>query len=245
MYLLFIDESGTPELKKTTTPDGNSLFFVLGAAFIHVKELERLEVKLQAIKKQFFKDIFTEIKYSIRAEKLISGMSISSFRETVYKCISEANITFFGVQQNKHFCWKEGLITSKDDTYLMSFQHLISLVNSHMFRKRIKDPITVFIDAMDDSHDLKVYKAYKYALENESLFKNFDKSRFSPSINFVKSKFTLGLQVADLVAGALWRGLETGDKSYSSTLKKSFPSSDNGNPLGYGYKVCTDWIAKK
>ena len=90
-----------------------------------------------------------------------------------------------------------------------------------------------------------MYLAYKQALQNESLFPNFDKSIFSPSINFAISKFTVGLQIADLVSGSLWRGHEAKDNSFSTIIKKRFPSADNGIPLNYGYKICSEWLINK
>lgn len=248
MYLLYIDESGTPDLKKDPerSPNGNNtLFFVLGAVLIHARTLEEIEFEFQKIRNKYFKDKFTEIKYSIKAEKLITGRNIKGYRENIFTTIGNSNISTFGVQQNKHFSFSEGLVSSKDDIYLMSFQHLLSLINTHVFRKQIKDPITVFIDSINHDHDLKIYKAYRLALENQSIFKNFDKQKFSPTINFANSKFTCGLQLADLVSGALWRGLEIGDKQYSKSIKKRFPCADNGNPLDYGYKICTDWLIRK
>lgn len=245
MYLLYIDESGTADLKKNSTPSpsgNNTLYFTLGAALIHVRELEKIEVQFSEIKEKFFKDPYDEIKYSIKSEKLKTGLSVKDFRNDVYTCISNSATTIFGVQQNKFFCYEQGLVTSKDDTYLMSFQHLLSIVNSHVFRRKITDPIITFIDTINNTHDLKVYKAYQTALENESIFKNFDKKKFSPTINFVNSKFTCGLQVADLISGAFWRGLEIDDKKFATKIKNRIPCSDDGNPIGYGYKICADWL---
>lgn len=248
MYLLYIDESGTPDLKKdpTLSPNGNNTrYFILGAVMIHVSELEIIEQKFDIIKKHFFKNIFDEIKYSLKSKHLIVGKSVKEYREKLYTCIGNSNLHVFGVQQDKYFSYEQGLVTSKDDSYLMSFQHMLSLVNSHFFRNNLRQPVTVFIDTINDSHDLKIYKAYKVALENQSIFRNFDKKKFSPTINFVNSKYTCGLQIADLISGAFWRGMEIRDKNFASTIKKRMPCSDNGDPVDYGYKLCTDWLIKK
>lgn len=248
MYLLYIDEAGTTSLKKDGTPSpdgGNTLYFVLGAVLINARELEKIEDQFESIKKIYFKDSLTEIKFSIKANLMNPGTSISSYRKEAYQQIAQSSVTLFGVGQNKYSCYSDGLIKSKDDTYQLAFQNLVALINAHMFKNKIKDPITVFIDSINEAHDTKMFIAYKQALHNESLFPNFDKSIFSPSLNFAISKFTVGLQIADLVAGSLWRGLEAEDKTYSTIIKKRFPASDNGNPLNYGYKICSEWLIKK
>lgn len=247
MYLLYIDETGTTKLKKDCepSPDGdNSLYFVLGASLIRARELENIESKFDIIKNTFFKDRLTEIKYSRSAKLFKNETGTTDYRKTVFECISQSAHTLFGVGLNKYKCYEAEVIKSKDDTYLMAFQHFISLINGYMYRSKIKESITVFIDSVDRAHDTKIYYAYKEALKNDSLFPNFDKSIFSPSLNFADSKFTVGLQIADVVSGALWRALEKKDKTYSQMIKKKFPSSDNGNPLGYGYKICEEWLFK-
>ncbi|MBA4493429.1 DUF3800 domain-containing protein [Paenactinomyces guangxiensis] len=226
---------------------GNTLYFVLGAVLIKARSLEKIEKDVEKIKQKYFKSQFQEVKYSLKNgvfKKDLGSPSliINQYRNEAFSCISRSDLTLFEVGQNKYECKQKGLIQSKDDTYYLSFQHLVSIINSHMHRYRIKDPVTVFINSIDDPHDEKMYKSYKKALENESLFPNFDKTIFSPSLNFAKSKFTIGLQLADLVAGSLWRALEGKDKTYSTIIKKKFPSSHDGNPMKYGYVNCSEWL---
>lgn len=248
MYLLFIDESGTTDLKKENVVSplgGNTLYFTLGAVLLNARQLEAFETTFELLRRKYFKKEFTEIKYSVQSKKMKNGVSIKEYRSDVYKQIAKSSVTLFGVGMNKFSRYEDDTITSRDDTYQLAFQHLIQLINAHVVRKKLKEPITVFIDSIDDSHDTKMYQAYKLALKNKSLMPNFDKSIFSPSLNFAISKFTVGLQIADLVAGSLWRGLEAKDKSYSNMIKKRFPASDNGNPYNYGYVTCSNWKITK
>ncbi|ODA17982.1 hypothetical protein A5N86_06940 [Geobacillus thermoleovorans] len=247
MYLLYIDESGNTKTKKDPVPSpdgGNSLYFVLGAVLIHARSLEKIERQLWPLKETFLKNPWDELKFSIELNKLRNDKKRDEYRIKLCEFISKANLTLFAVGVNKHVLFQQGVIASKDDTYHLAFQHLVSLINGYMIRNKIKDPITVFIDHINEANDEKIYRAYKQALENESLFPNFDKSIFSPSINFAISKFTLGLQLSDLVVGSIWRSLEAGDKRFAKLIKNKFPSSDDGNPLNYGYKVCDTWLIK-
>ena len=59
--------------------------------------------------------------------------------------------------------------------------------------------------------------------------------------NFVDSEFTIGVQIADTVAGALWRGVEKNKKTYSRMLIPRFPRDSNQKYVDYSYQICTDW----
>lgn len=111
-----------------------------------------------------------------------------------------------------------------------------------MKHERLEQSVTVFIDRIDSAHNKKVYVAYKEALESQAIdFIGFDDKHFSPSINFVDSEFTIGVQIADIIAGALWRGVEKKQKTYSQLLLSRFPRDSNDKYIGYSYQVCEKW----
>src|SRR5450631_2381486 len=54
------------------------------------------------------------------------------------------------------------------------------------------------------------------------------------SIFFVPSHLSIGVQLADMVAGAIWRKYEVGDGKWFDMLKPSIRCSKSGNIEGYG-----------
>ena len=48
-------------------------------------------------------------------------------------------------------------------------------------------------------------------MQNKTIFKAFSNTLFYPSINIVYSKYSLGSQLADFVAGSTWRAFESKD----------------------------------
>lgn len=95
------------------------------------------------------------------------------------------------------------------------------------------------LDSREKKHNERMYTLYRKAIENHRTnLKGFDGNEFSPTLNFVDSTFTFGVQLADFVAGALWRGVEQNDKTYSKRLKEKFPTTDSGKFIGYSYIVC-------
>lgn len=91
-----------------------------------------------------------------------------------------------------------------------------------MYYKNIQEDVIVFIDKKDGGpeKDKLIYKSYKQALSNKRLFKAFNNTIFSPTINIVYSQFTSGCQLADFIAGSVWNFFENKDnKERQSELK--------------------------
>ncbi|MGT2800664.1 DUF3800 domain-containing protein [Streptococcus marmotae] len=243
MYLLYIDESGTKDLHRgEKNKEGNSEYFVLGAVLIKAEDLSDVERRIQGLKENYLKNPYEELKTTIKQKKLIQNKKRQDFLDEIYLTISESQCHCFGAQLHKPTLQKEGLLSSKDDVYKMCFQHILSAVNSFMKHERSKQTVTVFIDRIDPVHNKSVYIAYKQALESKAIdFRGFDDKQFSPSINFVDSEFTIGVQLADMVSGALWRGVEKNQKDYARRLSKRFPVDSNGNYIGFSYQRCEKW----
>lgn len=246
MYLLYIDESGTSNLfrdKDRDKPDGNSRFFVLGSTLIKATDLEDIEDNIQLIKDIYFRNSNMEIKSTVKNRSLIDGKTAEEFLTEIYTVISQSSCHCFGSQVNKEDLQQKAIVKSKLDIYTLAFQHLLRSVNRFIKQNNISDTITVFIDGIDKNHNRVLYDAYKKAIasDNEE-FVGFDGRKFSPSINFVDSEFTIGMQLADLIAGALWRGVEKEKKEKSKLIQKRFPRDVNHQIINYSYCICSNWI---
>lgn len=243
MYLLYIDESGTKDLHRgEKNKEGNSEFFVMGAVLIKAEDLSDIEYKIQNIKSDYLKDPYLELKSTIKAKSLKKSENRNDFLNEIHKTIVESNCYCFGAQVHKPSLQERGILENKDQIYKICFLHILSAVNSFLKFENINESVTVFIDRVDAANNKKVYVAYKSALESKSIdFIGFDSRHFSPSINFVDSEFTIGVQIADTVAGALWRGVEKNKKTYSRMLIPRFPRDSNQKYVDYSYQICTDW----
>lgn len=243
MYLLYIDESGTKDLHKgEKNKEGNSNYFVLGAVLIKAEELSEIEENIQNLKNNYLKDPYKELKSSIKTKDLKTNKDREFFLNDIYNQIAKSNCYCFGSQICKLKLQEDGILKNKDETYKLCFQYLLASVNSFMKHNGINESVTVFIDRIDSKHNKKVYVAYKEALQSKAIdFIGFDDKHFSPSINFVDSEFTIGVQLADMVAGALWRGVERQIKKYSQILQVRFPMDSNQKFIGFSYQVCEKW----
>lgn len=243
MYLLYIDESGTKDLHRgDKNKEGNSEYFVMGAILIKAEDLSDIEEKIQNIKGVYLKDPYLELKSTIKAKSLKKSKNKDEFLNEIHKAIADSKCYCFGAQVHKPTLQKNRILENKDQIYKMCFLHILSAVNSYLKHENISESITVFIDRVDSANNKKVYQAYKEALDSKSIdFVGFDKRHFSPSINFVDSEFTIGVQIADAIAGGLWRGVEKNKKTYSRMLLPRFPRDNNQKYVGYSYQNCEEW----
>lgn len=245
MHLLYIDESGTSNLLRgeDKDKDGNSRFFVLGAILIKATDLEDFESNIQLVKNIYLKKPEQELKSTLRNKHIVAGKTHDEFYDEIYTTLSNTSAHCFGTQVNKEVVQQIGVVKSKIDIYTLAFQHLLRSVNRFINQNKINESVTVFIDGIDKNHNRILFEAYKKALASDhEAFIGFDERKFSPSINFVDSEFTIGMQLADLVAGALWRGTEKNKKKYSRLLKKRFPKDVNGQMMQYSFCLCINWI---
>lgn len=247
MYLLYIDESGTSSLNKSNEfssgTNGNSLYFVLGGVLINTLELEVIENEVIKHKNEHMSDPFGELKTTIKNKHLKKTSNKDEFTKGIYNIIAESNAYIFGTQINKYELYKKNIVTSKDDIYQIAFEHLLNAVNNFLITNKVNRNVTVMIDNIDRAHNRKIYKCYKNAVSSRNAkIKSFNDYSFSPSINFVDSEFTIGAQLADFVAGALFRGLERQDKENAIKIHCRYPVDNSGVVVGYSHIRCKNWV---
>lgn len=221
MYLLYIDDSGNCDLKKDKNymKNGgtNSRIFVLGSILIKAEELNRIEPQIEYLRNFCLGNNLQEIKHSVKAHRMKCIMNchkntadVPCYKRNVANIINSCDCTVFVAYQDKYINTTKKIVSSKNDIYRLSFEHLLKVVDDYMYHNKINDSVIVFIDKKDGGNekDALIYKSYKLALANKKIFKAFDNTIFSPTINIVYSQFTSGCQLADFVAGSVWNYLE-------------------------------------
>lgn len=243
MYLLYIDDSGTCELKKDedySINGGNTRCFVLGGILIKAHELNRAENNIQDFKNQCFKNNFEEIKHSIKGNLLNCNIECDKsfdkqcYRKKVANILNNIDCTIFATVQDKYDTTTKGIVKNKDDIYRLCFEHILKSVDTFMYNNKIKEDTIVFIDKKDSGNhkDDLIYNAYKSALANTKIYKSFNNNIFSPTINVVYSRYTIGAQLADFVAGSVFNFFENTSNKVQRDIAKDITKI-------YGSKVYT------
>ena len=258
MYLLYIDDSGTCNLKNDDTYNingGNSRCFVLGGILIKAHELNQIENKISNIKNNCFKNNLEEIKYSINNNILNCYSSCNQsidkkcFKIKMAQFINSIDCTVFATMQDKYYTTTNSIVKSKDDVYRLCFEHSLKSVDSYLYNNNIKDDTIVFIDKKDtgDHRDTLIYKAYKDALSNTTIYKSFSNNIFAPNLNIVYSKYTTGAQLADFVAGSVWSFFENGENFEKQKLAKEITKIYSSKVYTYndkkiGMSICRNFL---
>lgn len=253
MYLLYIDDSGSCDLKKDElcmkNGGTNSRYFVLGSILIKAHELNKIEPQLEYIRTFCLGNNSHELKHSVKAQNMQCLMNchkdkadINCYKKNIANIINSSDCTVFVAYQDKYLNTKNKLVKSKNDIYRLSFEHLLKSVDEFMYNNGVMEDVIVFIDKKDGGSDKDklIYESYKKALTNKKIFKAFNNTIFSPTINVVYSQFTSGCQLADFIAGSVWNFLENkGNTEVQERLKeftKTYSSKvyqKDGKLLGY------------
>lgn len=253
MYLLYIDDSGTCELKKDKSyciNGDNTRFFILGGILIKAHELNRVQSQIDNLKNECLKNNFEEIKYSTKGGKLKCQISCDKnsdrncYKRKIANLINNIDCTVFATVQDKYYTTSSKIVNNKNDIYRLCFEHLLKSVDTYMYNNKVQEDVIVFIDKKDSgtSKDDLIYKAYKEALSNTKLYKSFSNNIFAPTINVVYSQYTIGVQLADFVAGSVWSFYENTDdterRQSSRTITKIYSSkvyTYDGKKIGLSF----------
>lgn len=241
MHLLFVDESGTPP-----KPSGQAqAYFVIAGIVIPEDRWKGMREKLVGLKRsegyrgevkwRFFapnnKDEDNPMREwpmdqrNLFREKVFSIIT-STRSSRIIACISECP-TAYGL----------GNVNSQDDLYFKTykpvterFQYLLQDIT----RESGRDTLGMIVadhrgrgddEKMRHQHERLVREDGRYS----STYANFVEGLF-----FSPSHMSVGIQLADMVAGAIWRAQSHNDATWFDRLRGSFRSSPSGKIDGYG-----------
>lgn len=240
MHLLFLDESGTivAEDKK------HSKCFVIGGVIIPEIHWKEIYKKLRILKKQY--NINSEIKwrfFSPHNNEEENGLKHLSFekkndvRTKLYEIISSyKSIKIISTVTDVEEAYKLSYINSKEDLYWYSYKQVVERFQYHLQDLSRETGVEinglVIIDNRLSCDDNRLRNLHHNLMivdrENYSNFNNLIEGLF-----IAPSHLSVGIQFADIVAGAIFRKFEKNDDRYYEQIKNSIRNKE-GNVLGYG-----------
>lgn len=240
MQILFLDESGTivDEDKR------HSKFFSIGGVVIPEDCWQNLYKKFKEIKKQY--KINSEIKWRFFSPHNIdedNGLNHLSFedknkvRNKLYELISAyKSLKIISIVTDVEKAYKLSYINTKEDLYWYSYKQVIERFQYHLqdLSRETGEKFNglVIIDNRLSCDDNKLRNLHHNLLvvekENYSNFDNLIEGLF-----IAPSHLSLGIQLADIVAGAIFRKYEKQDDKFFDKIKTSIRNK-NGVVDGYG-----------
>jgi len=240
MQLLFVDESGTPP--PIDRPD-TSPFFVLGGVVVPVQSWHTLKKMLDDVKGEF--DVAGEIKWRFFAphKTRVKSHSLSHLdtlqkeilRNRLFNVLVECKfIKTICVAVDTSAAYAQADINSPDQLYgyaytcmIGGFQHYLQAIST---TRPVNGLVICDHRAPNDDRRLQELHANLLADKHEvSLYKNLVEGLF-----IAPSHLSVGIQFADMVAGAVLRLVKNGEQCFFDHIANTLYRSSEGKIEGYG-----------
>jgi hypothetical protein len=241
MHILFLDESGTTPRPQDSRPN----YFVVGGVIIPETSWHRMRDGLMGIKIR--RKIRGEIKWRYfapnndEARNPMRNMAVAerdAIREEIYKLLgSETAVRTLACVASRAGAYAMPSINTQDDLYHGTFKPVTERFQYHLQDiskiTGIKQHGIVVGDHRGPGDDKRLRMHHEKLLHSESGFTS-KYANFIEGLFIHPSNLSVGIQLADMVAGAVWRKFERKDERFYEMLKPSLRKSPGGTIEGYG-----------
>ena len=243
MYMCFVDESGTPR-----KPDGQGTrYFVFGGVVIPEERWRMVLGRLRGLKTN--NGYRGEVKWRYFAPKNDdsrnpmrewSPSQRNDFREAFFRILrAEDSVRIIAGVCDSNIAYSQlSTVNSQEDIYFHTykvvterFQYFLQDV-SKLRNQRASGIIVA--DHRNDPQDHRMREQHE-RLVRETRQYTTNYKHFVESIFLAPSHMSVGIQFADMVAGAIWRFHEYDDGRWIDHIRGSFRTNPNGAVIdGYG-----------
>jgi hypothetical protein len=241
MHILFIDESGTPPKPSVERPR----YFVVGGIAIPETAWHRIRDAMLGLKVR--RKIRGELKWRYFAPtnndarnpmRNLDQAARDAIRVELYQLIcSESSVRTMASICSAKAAYQMPSVTAQDDIYHLTyktiserFQYYLQDLSSLVGRKEFGIIVGDHRTSRDDTRLRRYHQMLLHSsVEFTSKYPNLIESLF-----LEPSNLSIGIQLADMVAGAAWRKFERNDDRWYSALEPSLRRSKSGRLDGYG-----------
>ncbi len=243
MQILFVDESGTPP---PLDRQNNTPLFVLGGIVIPEDFWSKIASDLRRLKEHY--KIEGEIKWRYfapsKAESKKHSLSHLNFSEKeelrtkLYEIIRDyRSIRLISVIVNVRLAYTIPYVKNADDLYWYSYKQLTERFQYYLqdLERTVGQRVNgiVVCDHRGPKDDTRLRELHHQMLIGK-------KGTFSHYENLIEGLFiapshlSIGVQFADMIAGAVFRAYSVNDRRYWNQIETSFRKSNKGKVEGYG-----------
>jgi hypothetical protein len=241
VHLFFIDESGTPP----SPSKGADKYFVIGGLVIPESVWHSIRDAVVGMKVR--RGLRGEIKWRYFAPNNtdpanpLRGMTQdqkNEVREELYQIIcSVKSIKSIACVACIESAYQMASICDRDDLYHFTYKPL-----SERFQYYLQDlsrlvgrtECGIIVADHRGAKDDERFRGAHERLLNERNIWTSKYGNMVESLFFQPSNLSIGVQLADMVAGAVWRKYEKGDERWYKALEPSLRKAPNGSVDGYG-----------
>ncbi len=241
MYILFIDESGTPPKPGARYPR----YFVMAAVI--VPEGSWCAIRDALLGMKIRRGIRGEIKWRHFAPgneetknpmRKLAQADRDSIREEMFGiiCAPRHGIVSIAAVCSAEAAYRIASVAGQDDIYHLTYK-VVTERFQYFLQDRSQKTRTEFgiivCDHRGGNDDKRLRSHHQRLLHAAGGFTS-DYKNLIESVFLQPSHQSIGIQLADLVAGAVWRRYERDDDRFLKLADKSFRRSESGRVMGYG-----------
>lgn len=242
MHLCFIDESGSPPKPGKIGPRP---YFIIAGLIMHEAQWHSIADEVRKLKARF--KVSGEIKWryfgpdNTDPDNSVAHLSASErdrFRELIYEILTKRkSVKIIACIAKCETAYKAGYVKDEEDLYLYTYKPV-----SERFQYFLQDVSHVVGDKQygiiiadhrgkkqDDSFRLH----HKALVENEGTFVSTYEN-YVETIFLTPSHHSVGIQLADMVAGAIGRAMNTGESRFARLIKPALRTGPKDRIMGYG-----------
>lgn len=240
MYVLFLDESGTPPKRGSDAP----AYFVLGGAIIHEARWSGIRDALLGLKAR--RGLRGELKWRYFAPanedahnpmRLCDPAERNDIRREVYAILRQHAVVTLAAVCSGSAAYALPSVADQADIYHLAYKAVSE--RFHYFcqgarRRGETDAHGIIVIDHRGAHDDRRLRAYHETLVHASAEFNTRYAMLIESLFVQPSNLSIGIQLADMVAGAVWRRFERGDTQYYDEIEPTLRRSPTGVVDGHG-----------
>jgi len=245
MHLLFIDESGTPP--PVNAPE-KSPFFVLGGVVVPDESWHGLKEKLEEVKREF--DVQGEIKWRsffwIEGKKKKEGALAHLDREKrellrsrLFDILAtQESITTICVVVDTAAAYMQPDINNPNELYERAYKIITERFQYHL--QGISDAAGTKINGLVVCDNRNAHKDDSRLREFHDTLLSGSHKTYAKYKNLVEGLFiapshlSVGIQFADMVAGAVLRNIDKNDHQFFDRISHTLRKSKEGKVEGFG-----------
>jgi len=241
VHLFFIDESGSLSPIGKQGPEDK---FVLGGIIISESTWFNIDTDLKQLRKKY--NVTGEIKWRyFFAHKdkptplsHLSPEPKEQFRTDLFRIISQyKSIKIISAIADVNQCYQHSHINSDDDLYWFAYKRLTERFQYYLqdLSREAGSKMNgiVICDHRERKQDKRLQNMhYKMMHGKEEYTSNFE--NILEGVFIVPSHFSTGIQLADMVAGSIYRWFAKNDDRYYKQIYSRIRKSPNGKVEGYG-----------
>ncbi|MCA3750221.1 MAG: DUF3800 domain-containing protein [Phenylobacterium sp.] len=241
MHILFLDESGTAPRPQDKRPN----YFVVGGVIIPETAWHRMRDGLMGIKIR--RKIRGEIKWRYFAPSNNDAMNPmrgmpteerDAIRKEIYGLLaSETAVRTLACVGSRQAAYDMSSVNSQDDFYHGTYKPVTERFQYHLQDlSRLtgtKQFGVVVGDHRGSGDDKRLRQHHEKLLHSSSEFTS-KYENLVEGLFIHPSNLSVGIQLADMVAGAVWRKFEKNDERFYNLLEPSMRRRSTGEVEGFG-----------